>query len=575
MTNSTNDQSRRRFLQGSGSGLAGLLAAAGGLGRAADVGGIGREIAADLVIVGGGLGGCAAALSALRVGSTVVMTEPTDWIGGQLTSQAVPPDEHLWVEQFGVNASYRELRQGIRDYYRGHYPMTAEARMARSLNPGSGSVSKLCHEPRVALAVLTAMLAPHASSGRLLSLLEHEPVRADIQGDRVRAVTVRDRRTGHERSLIAPYFLDATELGDLLSMAGVEFVIGAEARDRTGEPHAAPSAQPNNQQAITCCFAVEYLDGQDHTIDRPAEYAFWRDYVPGLKPPWPGRLLDMTYCNPITLQPVNRGFDPLGAGGGLWTYRRILDPRNFQPGAYPGSSGLTLVNWPQNDYLLGPIVGDGITAADAEKHVARAKQLSLSLLYWLQTECPRPDGKLGWKGLKLRPDLVGTEDGLAKAAYIRESRRIEAEFTVLEQHVGTESRRAALKAQDVQAQAFPDSVGVGSYRIDLHPSTGGDNYIDISSLPFQVPLGALIPRRVENVLPACKNLGTTHITNGCYRLHPVEWAIGEAAGALAAFCLEQKESPRAVRNTTKRLAAFQARLSAQGVEIAWPRLTPR
>ena len=269
------------------------------------------------------------------------------------------------------------------------------------------------------------------------------------------------------------------------------------------------------------------------------------------------------------------GLRPARRGSGLWLYRRILDPRNFQPGAYPGSAGVTLVNWPQNDYWLGPIVGPGVTAADAEKHVARAKQLSLSLLYWLQTECPRPDGKLGWKGLKLRPDVVGTEDGLAKAPYVRESRRIEAEFTVLEQHVGTESRRAELKREDVQAQPFPDSVGIGSYRIDLHPSTGGENYIDISSLPFQVPLGALIPRRVENLLPACKNLGTTHVTNGCYRLHPVEWAIGEAAGALAAFCLEHKESPRSVRNSPKRLAAFQARLTAQGVEIAWPRITPR
>ena len=133
-----------------------------------------------------------------------------------------------------------------------------------------------------------------------------------------------------------------------------------------------------------------------------------------------------------------------------------------------------------------------------------------------------------------------------------------------------------MKSQEVSAEAFPDSVGVGSYRIDLHPGTGGDNYIDISSLPFQIPLGALIPRRVENLLPACKNLGTTHITNGCYRLHPVEWAIGEAAGALAAFCLEQQETPRAgAEYDPKRLAAFQAALVAQGVEIAWPRLTPR
>src|SRR5262249_41460588 len=158
---------------------------------------------------------------------------------------------------------------------------------------------------------------------------------------------------------------------------------------------------------------------------------------------------------------------------------------------------------------------------------------------------------------------------------IRESRRIRAEFTVLEQHVGTGARMKLLgkKRDEVSAERFFDSVGVGSYRIDLHPSSSGDNYIDISSLPFQIPLGALIPRRVENLLPACKNLGVTHITNGCYRLHPVEWNIGEAAGALAAFCLAKKEPPRRVRKDRKLLAEFQAKLRADGVELEWPRIT--
>ena len=177
--------------------------------------------------------------------------------------------------------------------------------------------------------------------------------------------------------------------------------------------------------------------------------------------------------------------------------------------------------------------------------------------------------------MRLRPDVVGTSDGLAKYPYIRESRRIKAEFTVLEKHVGTEARRKAMGTKDVSAETFFDSVGVGSYRIDLHPSSGGDNYIDVSSLPFQVPLGALIPRRVENLLPACKNLGVTHITNGCYRLHPVEWSIGEASGSLAAFCLAKGLSPRAVRNTPKSLKEFQGFLTGQGVEIAWPALSPR
>lgn len=172
---------------------------------------------------------------------------------------------------------------------------------------------------------------------------------------------------------------------------------------------------------------------------------------------------------------------------------------------------------------------------------------------------------------------VGTTDGLAKVPYIRESRRIQAEFTVLEQHVGTEARGLAVQAapEQLTAEVFRDSVGVGSYRIDLHMSTGGDNYIDVSSLPFQIPLGALIPRRVENLIPACKNLGVTHITNGCYRLHPVEWNIGEAAGCLAARAIQIKSVPRRIRSDAKLLADFQAALQRQGVEITWPRLTPR
>ena len=129
-------------------------------------------------------------------------------------------------------------------------------------------------------------------------------------------------------------------------------------------------------------------------------------------------------------------------------------------------------------------------------------------------------------------------------------------------------------AEDCVAEAFPDSVGIGCYRIDLHPSAGGTNYVDVSSLPFQIPLGALLPKRVENLLPACKNLGTTHITNGCYRLHPVEWNIGEAAGALAAYAIRMKQSPRGIRNNKKMLGDFQNSLRNQGFELAWPRIHP-
>jgi hypothetical protein len=423
------------------------------------------------------------------------------------------------------------------------------------------------------------MLAPHVSTGRLTVLLEHKPIRVETSGDRVESVHLLDQQSGAEKTLIAPYFLDATELGDLLPMTGTEYVTGAESQAQTGEPHAPPDPQPLNMQAPTWCFAVDHVPEANHVIEKPAMYDFWRDYVPDLTPPWPGKLLSWQYSNPRTLEPRRLGFDPRPGhtpdGYNLWRYRRLIDPSNFQEGTFP--RGITLVNWPQNDFMLENIIET--PEDEMARSLEKARQLSKSLLYWMQTEAPRPDGKAGWPGLRLRGDITGTDHGLARRPYIREARRIKAAFTVTEQHVGTEARMEAtgLPRGEVTAADFPDSIGVGSYRIDLHPSTGGDNYIDISSLPFEIPLGALLPQRVENLLPACKNIGTTHITNGCYRLHPVEWNIGESAGALAAFCVEQGHPPRHVRNTPKVLERFQRLLQQQGVEIRWPRpmRTPR
>jgi hypothetical protein len=108
------------------------------------------------------------------------------------------------------------------------------------------------------------------------------------------------------------------------------------------------------------------------------------------------------------------------------------------------------------------------------------------------------------------------------------------------------------------------------YRIDLHPSTGGDNYIDVECAPFEIPLGALVPVRTRNLIPAAKNIGTTHITNGAYRLHPVEWNVGESAGELAAFCLDRGLSPQQVAAEPALVEQFQRRLVEAGVELHWP-----
>ena len=523
-----------------------------------------QEMAADLVIIGGGMGGCAAALAAARNGLNVIMTEETGWIGGQISQQAIPPDENKWIETFGGPRSYQQFRTGIRDFYRRNYPLTEKARADKYLNPGNCWVSRIGCEPRVALAVLYEMLAPYLGNGQVQILLQHKAVSAATSGDQVAAIRVRDLESGNEVILHAPFFADATEQGDLLPLTKTEYAIGAEAKSETGEPHAKEKAEPDNLQGFTFCFALDYLAGEDHTIDRPHDYSFWHDFI--MKTNSTQR--DYRFLSFDERDSKKIGFDP-EARKGFWTYRRIADRDLFTPGFYRGD--VTLVNWPQNDYSFGLICD--VSDAEAKKHLDRAKQLSLSLVYWLQTEAPRASGNTGWKGLRLRPDVVGTADGLAKYPYIREGRRIKADFTVLEQHVTTEARmqETGLPKDEVRATQFADTVGIGSYRMDLHITTTGDHGAYGSTLPFQIPLGALIPRRVENLLPACKNLGVTHLTNGCYRLHPVEWNIGEAVGTLAAFCVAQKKSPRAVRNQPELLAEFQKLLRDDGVRLEWPK----
>src|SRR5436190_23514323 len=66
-----------------------------------------RETECEVLIVGGGMGGVAAALAAARAGRAVLLAEETDWLGGQMTAQGVSAlDEHRFIETFGGTMSY-------------------------------------------------------------------------------------------------------------------------------------------------------------------------------------------------------------------------------------------------------------------------------------------------------------------------------------------------------------------------------------------------------------------------------------------------------------------------------------
>lgn len=544
------------------------------------------ELKTSILIVGGGTGGIAAAIAATNLDQDVVLVTDADWVGGQLTAQLVPADESLWVESVGGTARYRAYRQAVRRYYRDHYPLTPEARANPLLNPGNCMLNLCSYEPRVGVAVLAQMTAWAEARGKLRILRGWTPTGADTDHDRVRAVQFR-HRDGRELVVQAAYVLDATDLGDLLPLTGAEYRVGSESQSQTGELHALPGKpDPTRVQAFTWCAAVSYdrRPGADHRIAKPARYEHFRNWryealatdVSGLRISFQTPSYHGVQQFALLPEEFVAGKHPFP----LWIYRRVLAAANFPAELAPQE--ITLINWPMNDYFDGPVVD--VPAAERERNFSEARELTRSLIYWLQHEAPRPDGGTGYPGVCPRPDVSGTADGLAQEPYIREGRRLEAQFMVSENHVGVHARtgfaipahqrltpdqRRVVLSKKICAEQFPDSVGTGFYGIDIHRHVGGEPGPNLEVFPYQIPLGSLLPVRLRNLLPAAKNLGVTHLTNGCYRLHPTEWNIGEAAGSLAAYCLRHGLEPAQLRGTPQQ-SDFQALLRQQGVDLEWP-----
>jgi hypothetical protein len=498
------------------------------------------DITYDIVIVGGSLGGVSAALSAAAQGADVCLLEPTGWLGGQFTAQGVTkPDENEYIETVGSTASYRAFRHLVRAYYRNNYRLSAAGAAQPLFDPG-GSYPGFSMEPLVGHTVLSQLLAALPNV--------HVRLNQSITGVEMNSNAVQSVVTGDGTRYRASYFLDATDLGDLLPLCGepgVDWLIGAESQEETGEPDAAPEPHPEWIQSITFPLAIERRPiGEDHTIPQPADYDQLKKEQ--------NYQIDDGYISTM--------FEP---GKDLWSYRSVIAHANFADPAFP--TDLTMVNVASNDYQAATIpTGDPATDAAI---IARARQASLGYLYWLQTECPRDEDptRFGYPELKLRADLFGTPDGTSAQPYIRESRRIKALKTVVQQEVDADFNpgpRAAL---------FADSCGIGYYgAIDVHACAGvGTKEIYRYARPYQIPLGALIAQRLTNLLPACKNIGVTHVTNGAYRLHPTEWCIGEAAGALAAFCISRTLSPATVATSPGPLRDFQHVLLSAGVPLYW------
>ncbi|HEX3465841.1 MAG TPA: FAD-dependent oxidoreductase [Candidatus Elarobacter sp.] len=558
----------------------------------------------DVVIAGASFGGCAAALAAADENVKVVLLslQADALLGGQATSQGVTRwDETAadLTESTGSPRSYRDLRDRIRERYADVRSKLGE--LQEYFNPGFAGVGPpfttmedppLFHgdqrrghpfaaDPQVVHAVLSELLAE-------AGVAMHAGIAVTavtVQNKTVRSITVRTR-AGTD-TYTGRVFLDATDLGDLLPLAGVKWVIGAEPQSDTHEDGAERVAHPEYIQPFTVPIAVQWVDPDEkNRIAKPANYDDIR------KRQGFDRLK----------RPENEGggegdihlvFNPDQEEDTLVNYRQFIDPRNFSD----ERPWRTTLNVGSNDYLSRAIPTSPHSADEDARIVEEARAVSIAYVYYLQNDVPRDDRRgTGYLNIKVDAETFGRADGTAPAPYIRESRRLANPYTrIVRHHIdagahgggfavgGRNARPIGVGSRSERASNFTDSCGIGHYNVDVHEGfyamSGrvqdaakpniGTPFHNFETVPFQIPLGALLPRELNNFVASCKNIGTTHLTSGAYRTHPVEWAIGEAAGILAAYCTTQNTTPEATVNDPNRVAAYQRRVLARGAPIFW------
>lgn len=509
----------------------------------------------QIAIIGASLGGVVAAWRACEAGHHVLLAAEHPWLGGQLTAQGVPPDEHAAIERGGACASYRAFREAMRAHYRAQPGFEDHTSLTHGLNPGDGWVSNLCIEPGVAARYFEALLEPHVAAGRLVLLRGVAPVSARRQGRQLVDVRLRTVE-GHLHEVQARFFVDATDTGALLPLAGLAYRLGKEARAAFDEPDAPLQADTLDQQPVTHVVALEWQGGPGPVLEPPPSYGFWRTrtvphhahlqfslFLPGRQ--------GASVAFPLTGQ---------GDSLDLWRYRRVRAAHQWA-GLRPPPSELTLVNWGHNDYALHPLLDGPLPEQEVE---AAARELTRALVHWLQAEAPRADGGRGWPEWQPAAGVLGTADGLAQQVYVRESRRMVTLRTLTQRDIGPEQPEAALEPVHL-----PDSVGVAWYNLDIHPTCRSGHGTNARVRPFTLPLGAFVARDCDNLLPGCKNIGVTHLANACTRVHPVEWLVGEVAAHLASACIREGHTPTTLHADSHAQRALRDDLDRSGVPRRW------
>lgn len=524
----------------------------------------------SVAVIGGSTAAYTTALTVLKLNLDVCWVQPQRVVGGQFTAQALPASDDgdllrhradlmtLNGEDFAISKSQYLFRKRQRQL------QPVAGRIVE--DPGGSWVCPLSTTPVVAAKALNEPLLPYINSGKLTLIPYAEPTSVLVtetgNGDnhmrRVTGVICQDTKTNYSFTVHGKIVVEATDFGDLLELADLPSRVGQEARSDTGEAILPEEARPQCQQSFTFDVLVEHTrPGQGVPMGAPKEYGrvTWlnlREFTGNF---W-------TRKNNVWKK--RDFFDAFG----IFRYRRLKRRALNKTKVSPGD--VAVINWgtsrhPErgqccgNDYRTGHLIG--LSRAERKQQIQRARVRAKAYIHYLQTN--------GVADLKPRGDLTWTEDGIALEPYIREARRGIALTTIRHEDVA-----ASFFPNQARARSFNDTVGIGQYHyLDLHGNLVEGHVSpkgkDVIALPFTLPATALVPVDTDGLVLSAKSIGTTHITNAAYRMHPVEWAIGEASGFLAAFSVWTEKHPREIVGDESLLRKLQGFLTRNGIPIVW------
>lgn len=453
------------------------------------------EQSTDVVIYGATPGGIAAAISAAKDGAKVVLVEPTDMIGGLVTSGLSHTDFHSFES---LSGTFAEMAKRVENHYSKTYG--ADSQQVKDSFQGTFS------EPNVNLLVLEGMVSEQPN----IIVRKHGQLTSLTTSDRRIKTATFNLPAGETLTLSGKVFIDGSYEGDLMAKAGVEFKVGREGKTEFNES-LAPDQADNQLQAYNFRLIMTPDEANRIAPEKPAGYRRedFLELIPALESgkikkvfDYPKDCIFKAQTPPLP----NHKYDINDVSGGF--IRLSLPGKNL--------------GWPEG------------TEKERQAIFAEHVRDQIGLLYFLQNDEAVPakfrDEARQWGLCK---DEFTATSHLPPQLYVREARRMQGV------HVYSQPDSEPAPG-DARTKFFPDSIAMGDYGNNCHgtfhegPRFGGKHTGEFYNPvpPYQIPYGVLLPKTLDNLLVPVA-VSSTHVGFCALRLETIWMSLGQAAGFAA------------------------------------------